>query len=396
MQRVNMIDNFRDFVNEIFNEALNKKASDVHIEPQKDAVLIRFRVDWEMYSIFEIANSNKDNLLTRIKIMSQLKIDENRLPQDWNIVYQFDDDEEVDMRVSTFPTLYWEKICIRLLRKDSSLLNIDSLWFLQINLKYIKKALEMKEWLVLVSWPTWSWKTTTLYAMLNYFDPEKHNISTLEDPVEYKLKWVNQSAVRTDIWYTFSSGLRTLLRQDPDIVLVWEIRDRETAKLAVEASLTWHLVFWTIHSNRWAWVVERLINMWIEPYLVASALKLIVSQRLVKKLCDCNVPVQYNENELKYYEEWLWSIWESVKWEANFRTTKWCEKCMNIWYTWRAWLHEITIIDRDFSKLIVNGLDHRAWNMLMQEKWYLSVYQDWLLKSAFWNTDLKQILPYKE
>lgn len=392
---IDIIDNYRDFVDSVFNEAIKVNASDIHFEPQKDFFAIRFRVDWEIFMFYKIDNSNRDNLLTRVKIMASLKIDESRIPQDWQIVYTLDG-ADIDMRVSTFPILYWEKIVIRILKKDVNLLNINSLGFLQLNLNLVKKALNMKEWLILVSWPTGSWKTTTLYSMLNSYDPNKFNISTLEDPVEYKLPWINQSHVRADIGYTFSNWLRTLLRQDPDIILVWEIRDKETAKLAIEASLTWHLVFGTIHSNRWIWVIERLINMWIEPYLVASALKLIISQRLVKKLCKCAEKQTIDDDIEKIYKDWLWGIWDSIKWSFNWKQSKWCEKCMNIWYSWRLWIHEVVLLDMEFWKVIVNWLDKNSWDNQMINKWYLNIYQDWLLKVSSGFTDIKQILPYKD
>lgn len=395
MKRIDVIDNFRDFVNELFDMAIEQRASDIHIEPQKGDVEIRFRIDWELKHIFELDNQNRDNLATRIKIMSQMKIDENRLPQDGNIVYIYKEKEDVDMRVSTFPTLYWEKVVLRLLRKNSSLLNIGSLWFTAMNLKVIKRSLELKEWLILVAWPTWSWKTTTLYSMLNHYNPKEHNISTLEDPVEYKLPWVNQSQVKPEINYTFANGLRTLLRQDPDIILVWEIRDKETAMLAVEASLTWHLVFGTIHATKWVWVIERLVNMWVEQYLIASALKLIVAQRLVKKFCACSQNVDMWDIELWHIKEWLWSIYDSVKENAVFKKRIWCNKCFNTWYLWRIWLYEVVMIDSEISKLIAEWVEEKKWDELTSMKWFLSLYQDWLLKILFGMTEISQVLPYK-
>lgn len=397
---IDIIDDFRWFLDKVFDDAIQKWASDIHFEPQKESVAIRFRVDWELFELYRLWFSNKDNLTTRIKILARLKIDENRIPQDGQIVYsyrQWTEPEDIDMRVSTFPTLYWEKVVIRILKKDMKLLNIDSLGFFQLNLKLIKKSLTFKEWLILVWGSTWSWKTTTLYAILNHFNPQKYNICTLEDPIEYKLAWINQSQINSEIWYTFSSWLRTLLRQDPDIVLVWEIRDAETAKLAIEASMTWHLVLGTIHANRWTWIVERLVNMGIEPYLIASSLKMIVSQRLVKKVCKCwQKKTQLDPEEEKIFREWLWPIWESVKPNLNFRQKVGCDACFGSWYSWRIWLHEVALIDQDYSKLISKDINARVWDDITQGKWYLSLYQDWLLKAAYWFTDLSQVLPYKD
>ncbi len=405
VESIEIIDDFKGFVDSIFDEAILKEASDIHIEPWKDILYIRYRVDGDIRLFYEIdtkwAPENQNNLLTRIKIMSQLKIDENRIPQDGQIVYMYSDNktnkkEEVDMRVSTFPTLYWEKIVIRLLRKDAKLLNLSSLWFLQLNLKLINKALKYKEGLVLVSGPTGSWKTTTLYAMLNSFNPMEYNISTLEDPVEYKIEWINQSQVRSEIWYDFSNWLRTLLRQDPDIILVWEIRDRETAKLAIEAALTWHLVFGTIHANRWAWVIERLVNMWIDAYLIASSLKMILSQRLVKKMCSCARSVEPDSEQIEIFRTWLGPIRDSVWANINYKEKVGCEKCQWIGYNKRLWLHETILFDKDIRKLINVNIDAKIWQDTIRNKQFLSLYQDGLLKAANWLTDLEQVLPYKE
>lgn len=398
-KQIDIIDDFKLFLNKIFDEAIEKGASDIHIEPQKDNVIIRYRIDWEIVQFYRVDSSNKDNLITRMKIISKLKIDENRLPQDGQIVYQYrnwTNLEDVDMRVSTLPILYWEKIVIRILKKDMKLLNIDSLGFLHLNLKLIKKALTLKEGLILVGWSTWSWKTTTLYAILNYFDPGKFNISTLEDPIEYKLPYINQSQVNPEIWYNFSNWLKTLLRQDPDIILVWEIRDKETAKLAIEASMTWHLVLGTIHANRWTWVVERLVNMWIDPYLIASSLKMIVSQRLVRKVCKCANKSAVTEEDAKVFKDWLWPIWNSIKDSINFKQKTWCDNCLGSGYSWRIWLHEVVLTDSDFTKIIAWDMNSHIWDDLMQTKWYLSLYQDWLLKVASGLTDLAQVLPFKE
>lgn len=397
---IDIIDDFRWFLDKVFDDAIQKWASDIHFEPQKESVAIRFRVDWELFELYRLGFSNKDNLTTRIKILARLKIDENRIPQDGQIVYSYrqgNEPEDIDMRVSTLPTLYWEKVVVRILKKDMKLLNIDSLWFFQLNLKLIKKSLTFKEGLILVWGSTWSWKTTTLYAILNHFNPQKYNICTLEDPIEYKLAWINQSQINSEIWYTFSSWLRTLLRQDPDIVLVWEIRDAETAKLAIEASMTWHLVLGTIHANRWTWIVERLVNMGIEPYLIASSLKMIVSQRLVKKVCKCwQKKDTLDPEEEKIFREWLWPIWESVKPNLNFRHKVGCDICFGSGYSGRIWLHEVALIDQEFSKLIAKDINARVWDDVTQGKWYLSLYQDWLLKAAYWFTDLSQVLPYKD
>lgn len=378
----------------IIFDAIEKDSSDIHLEPQKNNLMIRYRLDWDLYIAQEISNEIKDNIITKIKLMAHMKIDETRLPQDWNFVINFWW-VDIDIRVSTFPILYWEKIVLRLLKKNENILNINSLWFLKFNLQHILNTLSMKEWLILISWPTWSWKTTTLYSMINHFDPKKYNILTLEDPIEYKLDHVNQSQINKDIWYTFSVGLRSILRLDPNIILIWEIRDEETAKLAIEASLTWHLVFWTIHSNWVYWVIERLMNMWIEKYLISSSLKLIIYQNLIKKICDCWELTFPNEQEINIFSNWLWELWESCKPKIKFIKSKWCQKCLNSWFKWRIWIHELVYVDNEIKKFLnKSNIDKSSWNLLIKEKWFLNIYQDWLLKVLFWFTDLSQILSY--
>lgn len=398
-KQIETIDDFKIFVDDIIREAIELNASDVHIEPQKEIFQIRYRIDWEIFKFYSISIENKDNLIARIKILAKLKIDESRRPQDWQIEYEYQNNnwniEDIDMRISTFPTINWEKIVMRILKKDPKLLNINSLWFMQYNLDSIKKTLQNKEWLILISGGTGSGKTTTLYSMLNSYDPEKFNISTLEDPVEYKIAWINQSQVKNDIWYDFSQWLKTLLRQDPDIILVWEIRDRETAKLAIEASMTGHLVFGTIHSNKWVWVIERLVNMWIEPYLIASSLKMVLSQRLVKKVCSkCAQNTEISDEEKKILQTWLWSVWNSI--ESKIQLKKWegCKKCLQTWYSWRIGIHELTVIDKDFSRAINKWINNEIWTELCKKKWYLSLYQDALIKSAYWFISLANSAQY--
>ena len=396
IENIDIIDNMKEFLNEIFNKAISIWTSDIHFEPQKDNFYLRFRIDWDLHIFYKISNENADNIIARIKILSKLKVDEKRLPQDGQIVYNYNG-EDIDFRVSTFPTLYWEKIVIRILKKDANLLNLDRLWFLTYNLNLIKKALQFKEWLILVAWPTGSWKTTTLYSLINQFDPKKYNINTLEDPIEYKLPWISQSQVNPDIGYDFSNWLRSLLRQDPDIILVWEIRDKQTAQLAVEACLTWHLVLWTIHANKWSWVIERLLNLNVSSYLISNVLKLVISQRLVKKLCSCAKKADMTEKEGQIFQQWLWKIYEQkLKNENNFKHKLWCEKCLNTWYRWRIWIHEVIYIDDELSKIINDNFSAQKWKILSKEKWYFTLYKDWLIKTLYWLTDFWQVLPYKE
>ncbi|MCP4524186.1 MAG: type II/IV secretion system protein, partial [Candidatus Gracilibacteria bacterium] len=263
--------------------------SDIHIEPTENFLLLKFRKDGDFMIYDKIHTDNISSIITRLKVLSKIKIDENKKPQDGKIVYYYEKDKQnVDIRLSTLPTNYGEKIVMRILKQDESLTNIEALGLIDVNVLKVKEALKSKYGIMLMAGPTGSGKSTTLFGILKYFNPLEYNISTLEDPIEYNIEYVNQSQVKPEIGYSFSTGLRSLVRQDPDIIMVGEIRDQETAVLAVEAALTGHLVLSTIHTNSATGTVQRLINMGVEPFLLASAIKMVISQRLGKRICsDC-------------------------------------------------------------------------------------------------------------
>ena len=316
-----------DYVNNMFRTAIDMWASDIHVEPTEDFILIRFRKDWDFLIIDKVDKEFTSAVVTRLKVLSRIKIDENKKPQDWKIIYFYEKEKvNIDIRLSTLPTKFWEKVVMRILKQDTSLINIQALGLIDINLEKLKEALRSTYWIILVAWPTGSWKSTTLFGILKNFNPLEFNISTLEDPIEYNIDYVNQSQVKSEIGYTFASGLRSLVRQDPDIIMVWEIRDKETATLAVEAALTWHLVLSTIHTNSASATIQRLINMWVEPFLLASAMKMVVSQRLWKRLCPhCKEKTELSEIQKAKVIEYLAPISEeeSLK-HMEFYVWKWC------------------------------------------------------------------------
>ncbi|HEY9582964.1 MAG TPA: GspE/PulE family protein [Candidatus Paceibacterota bacterium] len=268
----------------IIRHAIDGNASDIHIEPIGDRVRVRFRVDGALYTSLYLPASVYDSVVARVKIISNLKLDEKRKPQDGRFSAPLDG-RKVDFRVSTFPSYYGEKIAIRILDTERGVKRIDDLGMSVSHLDIIKKILTKPYGLILITGPTGSGKSTTLYAMLNELDREKHNVVSLEDPVEYSVVGVNQSQIRPEIGYTFANGLRSILRQDPDMIMVGEIRDKETAELAIQAALTGHLVFSTLHTNNAMGVIPRLIDMGIDPYLIAPTLILSIAQRLVRQLC---------------------------------------------------------------------------------------------------------------
>ncbi len=268
----------------ILRHAVEGGASDIHIENTGKEVKVRFRVDGELHTSLTLPLNVNSGVVARIKILAKLRLDEKRKPQDGGFSAKIDG-RKIDLRVSTFPAYYGEKVVMRILDSEHGIKNLADLDMTPEHLDMVKKAIEIPYGIVLITGPTGSGKTTTLYAMLNAIDRESKNVVSLEDPVEYHVEGVNQSQVMPEIGYTFASGLRSILRQDPDVILVGEIRDKETAALAIQAALTGHLVLSTLHTNNAAGAIPRLIDMGVDPFLIAPTLVLAVAQRLAKKTC---------------------------------------------------------------------------------------------------------------
>ncbi len=381
------------YINEMFDSAILDNVSDIHIETTKDFLLVRFRKDWDFIIKDKISLEHISTIITRLKVLAKVKIDENKKPQDGKIVYTSEKLwETVDIRVSILPTIYWEKVVMRMLRQDDSLINLESIWLLEMNLEKVREVLKSKYWIILVAWPTWSWKSTTLFSILKNFNPLQYNISTLEDPVEYNIDFINQSQIKPEIWYTFASWLRSLVRQDPDIIMVWEIRDKETAILSIEAALTWHLVLSTIHTNSASATIQRLINMWIEPFLIASALKMVISQRLVKKICPhCKKEHQVDQfMKAKVKKELSDIMDESEINELVFYKWTWCSECKNTWYSWRLWVHEVLVLWDYLEKSILEMSSASEIHKIAKKEWMITILQDAILKAAMWETSLEE------
>ncbi len=383
------------YIDSIFKDSIDIGASDIHIEPNEHFLLIRFRKDGDFLLHDKVNRENISWIITRLKVLAKIKIDENKKPQDGKIVYHYEkENKNIDVRLSTLPTSYWEKVVMRILKQDDNLTSIEALWLIDVNLEKVRETLKSSYWIILVAWPTGSWKSTTLFWVLKNFNPLKYNISTLEDPIEYDIEYVNQSQVKPEIWYTFSSWLRSLVRQDPDIIMVWEIRDQETAVLAVEAALTWHLVLSTIHTNSAAWTVQRLINMGVEPFLLASAMKMVISQRLWKKICtSCKEKHTLKDSEKIKVKDILWPIvWVDKIDSITFYHWKWCEKCWNSWYKWRLWFHEVLQVWDWLEPLILKKDSANNMKKLAIEHGMITMTQDALLKAVVWNTTVEEAL----
>lgn len=334
-------------INSTIQQAVYMKASDIHIEPYMDYIRVRFRIDGDLQDIMNLSKNILSALVTRIKIIGKMNIAEKRVPQDGRVEFNLNN-KEIDIRISTIPTIHGEKIVLRLLDREHFLLTKDQLGFTQKNLERFDKLLKQPYGMILITGPTGSGKTTTLYAILNELNRVEKNIITIEDPVEYKMEGINQIQINPKAGLTFASGIRSILRQDPDIIMVGEIRDAETAHIAVRAAITGHLVLSTLHTNDSPSSVMRLVDMGVEPYLVASAVIGVVSQRLVKKLCN-NCKEAY---EASYAEKLL--LGKNYDEKVILYRPKGCNRCNN-GYLGRRAVHEIMLINEDMRRLITEG-----------------------------------------
>ncbi len=330
-------------INATITKAIKARASDIHLEPFENKLSIRFRVDGVLREVLQYQKNITQMIISRIKIMSKLDISERRLPQDGRISISIGK-KEVDLRVSTLPSSFGERVVLRILEKDKTHINLNDLGFSNDTLESFKKGLSKTEGIILVTGPTGSGKTTSLYAGLKEISDRSQNILTIEDPVEYALDGIGQTQVNNKTGLTFAKGLRAILRQDPDIVMVGEIRDKETAEIAIQASLTGHLVLSTVHTNSAVNAITRLRDMGIEPYLLSSSIVYVLSQRLVRKLCnECKVidEESKNSNILEKYD---------IK-DPIYKSTG-CEKCEHTGYKGRLSIGEHILMNEKISELI--------------------------------------------
>lgn len=333
-------------VNSLIRQALIARASDIHIEPFENIIRVRFRIDGELHEVMSPEKSTHSAIVTRIKIMGKMDIAEKRIPQDGR-VEAIIDSRDVDLRISVLPTIHGEKIVIRLLDRSNFLADKTELGFVEENLQAFERIIKSPNGIILVTGPTGSGKTTTLYSSLRELNTSDKNIITVEDPVEYRLEGVNQVQVNPKAGLTFASGLRSILRQDPDIIMIGEIRDIETAQIAIRAAITGHLVLSTMHTNDSPSTITRLIDMGIESYLVSSSLAGIVSQRLVRKVCD-NCKISYTISE---HEKHLLGIKEDIKLYKG----KGCTTCGNTGYKGRTAVHEVMAVTKEIRELVDSG-----------------------------------------
>lgn len=366
----------------IIRQAIDERASDIHIEPFKNKISLRYRIDGKLYEIPPPARHLHLPIISRIKILAKLDIAEKRLPQDGAIMVRIED-RPIDIRVSTIPTIYGEKIVLRILDRSAIVLDLNQMGFEPKQLELIRKVVNAPYGLVFLTGPTGSGKTTTLYAILNEIKSSTKNIITVEDPVEYKLDAINQVQVKPEIGLTFASALRSFLRQDPDVMLVGEVRDLETAQICIRSALTGHLVLSTLHTNDAPSAVNRLIDIGIEPYMIAPSLLLVVAQRLLRKLCpDCKEAYEPTREQLG-----------NVKINAELLyKPKGCSKCGQMGYKGRACIAEVMYINEEIRTLINQGVSFQKIRDAAKTNGMQTLYESGLRKVETGITSLEEVL----
>lgn len=393
-------------VDTLVKYAAFRKASDIHIEPQEKDIIVRYRIDGILHDIITLPKSVQAGILARIKILANLKVDEHRIPQDgrFKIV---NDNNRISFRVSTIPIFDGEKIVMRLLDEKNQILYLEQLGFQPDSLEKVKRNVKKSHGMILATGPTGSGKTTTLYTLLNMLNTENVNISTIEDPIEYRISRINQSQVNHRIGFTFALGLRALLRQDPDIIMVGEIRDEETAEIAIHAAMTGHLVLSTLHTNDSVGTLARLSNMGIPPFLIADTTNLIIAQRLVRKICPhCIQSYKLKPQEIQELES-QFNMKEIMKTmvENNFISRKQaslknilfyrgkgCSKCDQTGYKGRIGIYETLEITEEISELILKKESAQNIKKKAVEQGMITILEDGFIKAKNGITTIEEII----
>lgn len=372
-------------VNHIFSQAVKSQASDIHIEPYKQHLQVRFRLDGVLHNVLSPPRRLHAAIVSRIKVMARLDIAEKRLPQDGRTEVKIGE-RLVDVRVSSLPTAFGERVVLRLLEKSGKLLSMEEIGLTAAALAEMKRLLHLSHGIILVTGPTGSGKTTTLYAALSSINSPDKNILTIEDPIEYQLDGIGQMQVNPKINLTFVSGLRSMVRQDPDVILVGEIRDRETADIAIHAALTGHLVFSTLHTNDSASAVTRLTDMGIEPFLVSTAVQAIIAQRLVRLLCT-HCKEAYEPEEAQWAE-----LRSSREVTGPIFRADGCEKCLETGYRGRTGIYEFLLLSEAIKGLVLKTSDANQINKVARAEGMANLREDGINKVMEGRTTISEVL----
>jgi len=374
-------------VNHIISQSVKARASDIHIEPYQDSFKVRYRVDGILYDLLTPPKWIQAPLISRIKVMAEMNIAEKRLPQDGRLDVKMGD-QEIDVRVSTIPISFGERVVLRLLNKTTKLFTLSNLGLLPKKLKLLESLVKSPNGIILVTGPTGSGKTTSLYAVLSSINTPEINIITIEDPVEYQLKGVSQIQVNPKIDLSFAQGLRSIVRQDPDVILIGEIRDQETAEIAVQSALTGHLVFSTLHTNDASSAITRLVDMGVEPFLISSSVLAVVAQRLARVLCS-------SCKELYHPESIALSrigITEDQIKKSTICKAKGCKECLNTGYKGRIGIFEIMVLHDKLKNLILKTFDSNLIKNAALETGMVSLRHDGILKVLSGMTTIEEVL----
>ncbi|MEK7127691.1 MAG: ATPase, T2SS/T4P/T4SS family, partial [Patescibacteria group bacterium] len=381
-------------VSALLEFAIKSRASDIHIEPLEDKTRIRYRIDGILYEKLTLPVKIHDSIVARIKILAELKIDEKRIPQDGRFNFKIND-EEVDLRVSTLPTVYGEKVVIRLLKKSGGVPTLQELGLRGTALRDLEVAMLRPHGIIIVCGPTGSGKTTTLYSVLTKINSSKVNIMTLEDPVEYQMVGVNQVQINVQAGLTFASGLRSFLRQDPNIILVGEIRDDETTELAIQAALTGHLVFSTLHTNNAAGALPRLLDLHAEPFLIASSMNALVGQRICRKICNtCKESYSPPEEISEDIKKILGKLFDSQKYATGVQLFrgKGCADCGQTGYTGRVGIFEVLSVSEKIAQMVLERASATDIENEAVTTGMITMKQDGYLKAVEGVTTLEEVL----
>jgi len=394
-------------VNIILTHAIEGKASDIHIEPNENELRVRYRLDGVLHNSLVLPKKIAPAVVSRIKILADLKIDETRKPQDgrfrFSVSKEHNLNKSVDLRVSTFPTVNGEKVVMRILDTSSDINTLKNLGIWKKGLRLINENINKPFGIILVTGPTGSGKSTTLYAMMKILNKEGVNVVTLEDPVEYFMVGINQSQVRPEIGYTFSSGLRSILRQDPDIIMVGEIRDKETAELATHAALTGHLVLSTLHTNNAIGVIPRLIDMGVEPFLISSSLNIAIAQRLVKKICSyCKEEIAVSLSMEKIIRKELESIPDDQKNDIDVKNDiklfhgKGCKECNQSGFSGRIGVYEVLLMTPELEATMSSNISDNEITKEAKKQGMITMKQDGIMKALSGITTIEEVLRITE
>lgn len=379
-------------VSTLLEYAIKSRASDIHIEPQDDKTRVRYRIDGILHEKLSLPKRVHEALVTRIKILSDLKIDEKRIPQDGRFNFKTGN-EEVDLRVSSLPTVNGEKLVLRLLKKSGGVPTLLDLGLRGLALKNLETNMLRPHGIILITGPTGSGKTTTLYAILSRLNTSKVNIVTLEDPVEYQIAGINQVQINPQAGLTFASGLRSFLRQDPNVILVGEIRDKETTELAIQASLTGHLVFSTLHTNDAAGALPRLLDLAAEPFLLTSTINCIVGQRICRKICNqCKESYDPPPEVIEDIKKVLGKLLSSEEKSIKIFHGKGCEECGKTGYLGRTGIYEVLPVSDKIGKLILERASSKAIEIQAKEEGMITMKQDGYLKVTEGITSIEEVL----